>query len=60
MPVPVEPTDNRPIMLALPDIRLATPLDAPAIARMSRDCIEQGLSWSWTAVPCAGHSSSWR
>lgn len=36
-------------MLALPDIRLATVADAPAIARMSRDCIEHGLGWSWTA-----------
>ncbi len=36
-------------MLALPDIRLATPVDAPGIARMSRDCIEHGLSWGWTA-----------
>lgn len=36
-------------MLALPDIRLATLADAPAVARMSRDCIEHGLSWSWTA-----------
>jgi len=35
-------------MLALPDIRLATLADAPDIARMSRDCIEHGLSWSWT------------
>lgn len=29
-------------------IRLARPADAPAIARLSRDCIEQGLGWSWT------------
>lgn len=36
-------------MLALPDIRLASVADAPAIARMSRDWIEHGLSWSWTA-----------
>lgn len=37
-------------MLALPAIRLATPADAPGIARMSRDCIEQGLPWSWTGA----------
>ena len=29
-------------------IRLAAPDDAPHIARMSRDLIEQGLGWSWT------------
>lgn len=34
-------------MLALPVIRLATTGDAAAIAQMSRDCIEQGLEWSW-------------
>jgi [ribosomal protein S18]-alanine N-acetyltransferase len=37
-------------MLALPDIRLATPADATGIADMSRDCIEHGLPWSWTAA----------
>ena len=37
-------------MLALPDIRLATPADAAGIADMSRDCIEHGLPWSWTAA----------
>ena len=31
------------------DIRLARRDDAAAIARMSRDQIEQGLGWSWTA-----------
>jgi len=31
-------------------IRLAKPDEAPAIARMSRDWIEHGLGWSWTAV----------
>jgi ribosomal-protein-alanine N-acetyltransferase len=31
------------------DIRLARRDEAPAIARMSRDQIEQGLGWSWTA-----------
>jgi [ribosomal protein S18]-alanine N-acetyltransferase len=30
------------------EIRLATLAEAAAIARMSRDCIEQGLGWSWT------------
>lgn len=30
-------------------IRLAVPADAPAIAAMSRDYIEQGLPWSWQA-----------
>ncbi len=31
-------------------IRLAKPDEAPAIARMSRDWIEHGLGWSWTAA----------
>ena len=31
-------------------IRLATVDDALAIARMSRDLIEQGLGWSWTPL----------
>jgi ribosomal-protein-alanine N-acetyltransferase len=30
-------------------LRLATRDDAPTIARLSRDRIEQGLGWSWTA-----------
>jgi len=30
-------------------LRLATGDDAPVIARLSRDRIEQGLGWSWTA-----------
>ena len=30
-------------------LRLATRADAPAIASLSRDRIEQGLGWSWTA-----------
>jgi ribosomal-protein-alanine N-acetyltransferase len=34
--------------LALPDIRLALPADALAIADMSREHIEAGLAWSWT------------
>jgi [ribosomal protein S18]-alanine N-acetyltransferase len=42
--------DNHSTMLALPDIRLATPADAPGIARMSRDNIEFGLTWSWTTA----------
>jgi ribosomal protein S18 acetylase RimI-like enzyme len=32
-----------------PVVRLATLADAAAIAAMSRDYIEQGLGWSWTA-----------
>lgn len=35
-------------MLVLPVIRLATPHDAEAIARLSRDEIEHGLGWRWT------------
>jgi ribosomal protein S18 acetylase RimI-like enzyme len=34
-------------MTRLPTIRLALTVDAPAIARMSRLYIEQGLGWSW-------------
>ena len=37
-------------MLAIPDIRLAAPNEAPAIAEISRDYIEHGLGWSWTAA----------
>ena len=37
-------------MHAQPTIRLATSDEAPAIARMSRDWIEHGLGWSWTAA----------
>jgi [ribosomal protein S18]-alanine N-acetyltransferase len=36
-------------MIVLPSIRLATTRDAYAIAEMSRDQIERGLGWSWTA-----------
>ena len=36
-------------MLVLPDLRLAVPKDARQIAEMSRDNIEHGLRWSWTA-----------
>jgi [ribosomal protein S18]-alanine N-acetyltransferase len=32
-----------------PKLRLALRADAPAIAELSRDRIEQGLEWSWTA-----------
>ena len=32
-----------------PTLRLATRDDAQLIARLSRDRIEQGLGWSWTA-----------
>jgi len=31
-------------------IQLASTADAPAIARLSRDLIEQGLGWRWTAA----------
>ncbi len=37
-------------MLVLPDIRLALPADARHIAELSRDNIEHGLDWSWTAT----------
>jgi len=36
-------------MPAAPDLRLATRAHAPGIAALSRDRIEQGLGWSWTA-----------
>jgi len=36
-------------MVGAHDIRMARRGDAPAIARMSRDLIESGLGWSWTA-----------
>lgn len=36
-------------MIVVPSIRLATARDALAIAEMSRDQIERGLGWSWTA-----------
>jgi len=36
-------------MLAPCEISLAVRPDADAIAVLSRDCIEQGLRWSWTA-----------
>ena len=35
-------------MPELSTLRLATPADAREIAEMSRDLIEQGLTWSWT------------
>lgn len=35
-------------MIVVPDIRLATLRDARAVAELSRDEIEHGLSWSWT------------
>ena len=37
-------------MTTAPEIRLATPGDAEAIAEMSRDLIEQGLGWGWKAT----------
>ena len=36
-------------MSTAPTLRLATRADAPGIAALSRDRIEQGLGWSWTA-----------
>ena len=36
-------------MIHVLTLRLAGRADAPAIARLSRDRIEQGLGWSWTA-----------
>ncbi len=36
-------------MLAVPTLRPAARGDAAAIATLSRDRIEQGLGWSWTA-----------
>ena len=41
-------------MLATPDIRLAVPKDARAIAELSRDHIEHGLGWSWTPARVLG------
>ncbi|HEY1724948.1 MAG TPA: GNAT family N-acetyltransferase [Steroidobacteraceae bacterium] len=40
-------------MIEVPEIRLATPSEATAIADMSRDYIEQGLGWSWTPARIA-------
>ena len=37
-------------MISATDIGLAAPADAPAIAMMSRDQVEHGLRWSWTAA----------
>jgi [ribosomal protein S18]-alanine N-acetyltransferase len=37
----------------LPGICLASAADAPAIADMSREYIEQGLGWSWTPARIA-------
>jgi [ribosomal protein S18]-alanine N-acetyltransferase len=37
-------------MTASTPIRLATAQDAALIAAMSRDYVEQGLGWSWTAA----------
>lgn len=41
-------------MPQLPGIRLATLGEASAIAEMSRDCIEHGLPWRWTAARVRG------
>ena len=35
------------------DLRLAVATDAAAIAALSRDRIEHGLGWSWTAARVA-------
>jgi ribosomal-protein-alanine N-acetyltransferase len=35
-------------MILIPSVRLATLADAPGIAELSRETIEQGLGWSWT------------
>jgi ribosomal-protein-alanine N-acetyltransferase len=40
--------DDRPMQTL--SIRLAHAADADAIALMSRDLVEQGLGWSWTAA----------
>ena len=37
----------RPHVIADVTIRLAVPADAPRIALISRDLIEQGLQWGW-------------
>lgn len=37
-------------MILAPSVRLATTDDAQAIAEMSRQYIEHGLGWSWTAA----------
>lgn len=37
-------------LVGKPTIQFATPADALRIARMSRDRIEFGLGWSWTAA----------
>jgi ribosomal-protein-alanine N-acetyltransferase len=36
-------------MIADATVQLAVPADAEEIARMSRDHVEHGLGWSWTA-----------
>jgi [ribosomal protein S18]-alanine N-acetyltransferase len=53
-------TDNQAMPVDPPMIRLATPSEASPIARMSRDMIEFGLSWSWTTqrVQHAIHDSA--
>ena len=35
-------------MLAIPNVEIAAPADARAIAELSRHYIEHGLGWSWT------------
>ena len=36
------------VMILVPTVRLATPVDARAIAELSREAIEHGLGWTWT------------
>jgi ribosomal protein S18 acetylase RimI-like enzyme len=43
------PEQNRPIMTAAPTLRLARRADAGAMAVMSRDFIETGLAWRYSA-----------
>lgn len=44
------PARHNPPMHLHPTIRLAMPDEARALAAMSRDWIEHGLGWSWTAA----------
>lgn len=41
-------SDDANAMIAAPEIGLALRADAPRIATMSRDLVEQGLGWRWT------------
>ncbi|MCP5151394.1 MAG: GNAT family N-acetyltransferase [Ectothiorhodospiraceae bacterium] len=42
-------------MAEIVDLRLGRSVDAGAIARMSRDLVEYGLPWRWTAGRVASH-----